>query len=109
MARHGKYKNKSPDVASELAFQKYLEKAPQMQRGYDAYINRLLSDANFREEIASQYTSKLAMWIRAMRNPQVRNAIRNAVNIAKQQYDAELERVEGGMVYIPQTVTATTP
>ena len=74
----GKYKNLTPEQAAEAAFNNLLEKVPQMIQNYQQAMYELPSKRN-------DYVSKVALWISVMRQPEVRDAISNAVQQAKQK------------------------
>lgn len=80
----GKYKNLSPDALAEKAFQNYLNAIPKMIEDYTAKMQQIMKNPSMIQE---DYVSGVAGWTAAMRNPQVRGKIRDAVNMAKDIYE----------------------
>lgn len=103
MARHkSKTKRYAPREVAERAWDKFVSKIPQMITDYSNAMNRVANDPGSR----ASYILGVSTWTTIMRSPEVRSAIRNAVNGARDRYIKELE---GMVVTQGGTLQATIP
>jgi len=103
MARHkSKTKRYAPRQVAERGWDKFVSKIPQMITDYSNAMNRVANDPDSR----ASYILGVSTWTSVMRSPEVRSAIRSAVNTAKDRYISELE---GMVVAQGGTLQATIP
>jgi len=93
----GKYKMYSPKDAAQAALSKLVSKIPEMEENYRRSMDEFSMDP-----VAQQrYVAGVADWISIMRSPEIRNAISNAIQKAKEKLRRRIYGVTREKIGVP--------
>jgi len=101
MAKKRAYRNVDPATAANTMLQNLIAKIPEMKTNYAKEMDRFAVDV----VAQNAYAAGVQLWITSMRSKEVRDAIMNAVNVAKSKYKAAVEAAKAKIASLVKPIT----